>query len=125
MAAALESLCASYWYPLYAYARRLGHPVPEAQDLTQGFFSRLLERHYLREVQPGRGRFRAFLLAAFRHYLANEWDRARAEKRGGRCQSFRWTMRSPSHGTRANWQTTPPRNAARSRTRAVRERREV
>ena len=49
MAAALESLCASYWYPLYAYARRLGHPVPEAQDLTQGFFSRLLERHYLRK----------------------------------------------------------------------------
>ena len=86
MAAALESLCASYWYPLYAYARRLGHPVPEAQDLTQGFFSRLLERHYLHAVQPERGRFRAFLLAAFRHYLANEWDRARAEKRGGRCQ---------------------------------------
>jgi RNA polymerase sigma factor (sigma-70 family) len=83
---ALESLCANYWYPLYAYVRRRGHPVPEAQDLTQGFFARLLERNYLRDVQTERGRFRSFLLGAFRHYLANEWDRARAVKRGGGCR---------------------------------------
>lgn len=60
--------------------------MAEAQDLTQGFFARLLERRYLREVTPERGRFRSFLLAAFRHYLSNEWDRARAEKRGGHCR---------------------------------------
>lgn len=87
-AAALESLCASYWYPLYAYARRRGHSVPEAQDLTQGFFARVLERHYLRDVQPERGRFRSFLLGTFRHYLANEWDRSQAEKRGGQRPSI-------------------------------------
>jgi RNA polymerase sigma-70 factor (ECF subfamily) len=83
---ALASLCANYWYPLYAFARHLGYPVEDAKDLTQGFFARLLEKNYLREFRRERGRFRTFLLAAFRHYLANEHHRAQAQKRGG-CQA--------------------------------------
>ena len=82
---ALEKLCATYWFPLYAFVRRRGHPPAEAEDLTQGFFARFLEKNYLREVRPERGRFRQFLLTALKHYLANEWDRARALKRGGGC----------------------------------------
>jgi RNA polymerase sigma factor (sigma-70 family) len=81
---ALASLCEGYWYPLYAYARHLGHSVEDAEDLTQGFFVRLLEKNFLREFQRERGRFRTFLLAAFRHYAANEHHRAQALKRGGR-----------------------------------------
>jgi RNA polymerase sigma factor (sigma-70 family) len=82
---ALSTLCQAYWYPLYAYARRRGRNVEEAQDLTQEFFARLLEKDYLAVAQPGRGRFRSFLLTAFKHFLANEWDKARAQKRGGGC----------------------------------------
>ena len=80
---ALEVLCKTYWYPLYAYVRRRGHGVEEAEDLTQGFFARLLEKNYLKEVRRERGKFRSFLLASLKHYLANEWDRAQAKKRGG------------------------------------------
>jgi RNA polymerase sigma-70 factor (ECF subfamily) len=80
---ALADLCTAYWYPLYAYVRRQGHDAEQAQDLTQEFFTRLLEKDFLRAVDPVRGRFRAFLLAALRHFLANEWDRAKASKRGG------------------------------------------
>lgn len=81
--AALETLCRAYWPPLYAFLRRRGHDVHAAQDLTQGFFTRLLEKGDLRLPDPARGRFRSFLLAALRHYEANEWDRERAQKRGG------------------------------------------
>ncbi len=81
--AALETLCRTYWYPLYAFVRRLGNSPPDAQDLTQAFFVRLLEKHYLAEVGPEKGRFRSFLLTALKHFLANEWDKARAQKRGG------------------------------------------
>ena len=81
--AALERLCRAYWYPLYAYARRRGYPPEEAKDLTQGFFADLLERRDLTTVTPEQGRFRSFLLAALNHYLANEWDRTQARKRGG------------------------------------------
>jgi RNA polymerase sigma factor (sigma-70 family) len=80
---ALASLCNTYWYPLYAYVRRQGESVENAQDLTQGFFSRLLEKHYLEDFDRERGRFRTFLVAAFRHYVTNERDRERAQKRGG------------------------------------------
>lgn len=80
---ALAELCRLYWYPLYAWIRRRGYTRDEAEDLTQGLFARLLERDGLASFQSARGRFRAFLLGACRHYLANEWDRARAEKRGG------------------------------------------
>jgi RNA polymerase sigma-70 factor (ECF subfamily) len=80
---ALASLCKTYWYPLYAYVRRQGHQSAEAQDLTQGFFARLLEKQDLGDVDPERGKFRSFLLASIKHFLINEWDRARAAKRGG------------------------------------------
>ena len=82
---ALETLCRSYWYPLYAFVRRQGHSPPDAQDLTQEFFARLLHRGYLRPVARGKGKFRTFLLVALKRFLANEWDRARAQKRGGGC----------------------------------------
>jgi RNA polymerase sigma-70 factor (ECF subfamily) len=80
---ALEELCRTYWYPLYVYARRRGHSREDAEDLTQGFFTRLLEKNFLEGVTADRGKFRAFLLMALKRYMANEWDRARAEKRGG------------------------------------------
>jgi RNA polymerase sigma-70 factor (ECF subfamily) len=80
---ALTRLCISYWYPLYAYARRRCGRIEDAQDLTQGFFACLLEKKYLKDCHPDRGRFRAFLLTAFRHFMANESDHARAQKRGG------------------------------------------
>jgi RNA polymerase sigma-70 factor (ECF subfamily) len=80
---ALEQLCRTYWYPLYAFVRRNGRTHEDAEDLTQGFFARFLSRNYLAGVSSERGRFRAFLLASLKHYLANEWDRARRQKRGG------------------------------------------
>jgi len=80
---ALAQLCQAYWYPLYAYVRRQGHSAYDAQDLTQEFFTRLLEKNYLATVSREKGRFRSFLLAALKHFLANEWDKARALKRGG------------------------------------------
>lgn len=79
---ALETLCAAYWFPLYVYARRQGASVENAQDLTQGFFARLLEKHYLNDFDRERGKFRTFLLSAFRHYITNERDRDRSQKRG-------------------------------------------
>lgn len=83
---ALAMLCETYWYPLYAYVRRWGYDADEAQDLTQEFFSRLLEKQYLRDADPSRGRFRSFLLASLKHFLSNERDRAAAVKRGGRVR---------------------------------------
>src|SRR6185503_11725234 len=80
---ALEALCRTYWYPLYAYVRRQGHTPHDAQDLTQGFFARLLQKDYLRSVAREKGRFRSFLLVAMKRFLANEWDRSRTQKRGG------------------------------------------
>jgi DNA-directed RNA polymerase specialized sigma24 family protein len=80
---ALAELCRVYWYPLYAYARRLGHSIHSAQDLTQGFFCKLLEKNYVGQADRTRGKFRWFLLTGFKCFLANEWDRVRAQKRGG------------------------------------------
>jgi RNA polymerase sigma-70 factor (ECF subfamily) len=80
---ALAELCQTYWYPLYAYIRRRGNSPADAEDLTQGFFERLLEKDYLGDLTPGMGRFRSFLLTALKHFLANEWDRAQTRKRGG------------------------------------------
>jgi RNA polymerase sigma-70 factor (ECF subfamily) len=82
-AAALEKLCRTYWYPLYAYVRRRGYGEHDAQDLAQGFFARLVEKNYLEAVGRQKGKFRSFLLAALNHFVSDEWDRARAEKRGG------------------------------------------
>jgi RNA polymerase sigma-70 factor (ECF subfamily) len=81
--AALENLCQTYWHPLYAYVRRRGHSSEDAQDLTQAFFARLLERNAVAAVAPEKGRFRSFLLASLNHFLSDEWDKARAQKRGG------------------------------------------
>jgi RNA polymerase sigma factor (sigma-70 family) len=81
--AALSNLCRAYWYPLYVFVRRQGHSPHDAQDLTQEFFARLLAKNYLAEVVRERGKFRSFLLTALKHFLANEWDRACAAKRGG------------------------------------------
>jgi RNA polymerase sigma-70 factor (ECF subfamily) len=81
--AALERLCRTYWYPLYAFVRRKGHPPEDAKDLTQAFFERFIEKRFLKDVAMERGRFRTFLLTALTHFLANEWDRVKATKRGG------------------------------------------
>jgi len=81
--AALESLCNTYWYPLYAFVRRLGHSPHDAEDLIQGFFAQCIEKDYLRAADQEKGRFRSFLLVALKRFLANEWDRARTRKRGG------------------------------------------
>jgi RNA polymerase sigma factor (sigma-70 family) len=80
---ALAALCRAYWYPLYAFIRRRGFGPADAQDLTQEFFARLLEKNYVQAADRERGRFRSFLLAAVKHFLANERDRANARKRGG------------------------------------------
>lgn len=80
---ALETLCRAYWFPLYAFVRRLGHGPHDAQDLTQDFFARVLEKGYLKAADRERGRFRTFLLVALKRFLANEWDRQHAQKRGG------------------------------------------
>ena len=80
---ALEELCRAYWYPLYAYVRRHGHSREDAEDLTQAFFARFLEKNYLEGLNREKGKFRAFLLASLKHFLANEWDRAHRQKRGG------------------------------------------
>jgi RNA polymerase sigma factor (sigma-70 family) len=84
--AALEKLCRTYWYPLYAYVRRRGHSPEDSQDLTQEFFARLLEGRLLAGADPNLGRFRSFLLASMNHFLTDEWKKARAQKRGGGCQ---------------------------------------
>ncbi len=80
---ALEELCRTYWYPLYAYVRRKGHSREDSEDLTQGFFARLLEKNYLEGISSDKGKFRAFLLVALKRFLANEWDYANRQKRGG------------------------------------------
>lgn len=82
-AEALASLCEAYWYPLYFFVRRMGHGADEARDLTQGYFLRLLEKDYLEDVDPEAGKFRSFLLASLKHYLANVRRDAAAQKRGG------------------------------------------
>lgn len=80
---ALEELCQRYWYPLYSFARRSGRNPHDAQDVTQGFFAKLLEKGYVKLADRNKGRFRTFMLKAFKGFTANEWDRERAQKRGG------------------------------------------
>jgi RNA polymerase sigma-70 factor (ECF subfamily) len=86
--AALEDLCQGYWYPIYSFVRRRGSSPEDAQDLTQEFFSRLLANGGLATVHPAKGRFRSFLLASLKNLLANEWNRARTQKRGGGVPLF-------------------------------------
>ena len=103
---AMAHLCENYWYPLYAYVRRRGNSAHEAEELTQEFFARLIEKEFIRNTDPEKGRFRAFLLVCLKRFLANEWDRARAEKRGGKKSIFSIDFhdaderyrREPAHG---------------------------
>ena len=102
---ALAKLCCTYWYPLYAFVRRRGHSPEDAEDLTQGFFASLLEKKALRGVEPDKVKFRSFLLALLKNFLANDWDRKHAAKRGGGHQLVSWDdesaearyLREPSH----------------------------
>ena len=80
---AMERLCRSYWYPLYAFVRRRGYGHEDASDLTQAFFATFLEKKYLKSVDASRGKFRTFLLTSMTHFLANEWDKSQRQKRGG------------------------------------------
>ncbi len=80
---ALDQLCRLYWRPIYCFVRHRGYKAEDARDLTQEFFARLLSKNSLANVAPSKGRFRTFLLAALKHYLANEWDKATSKKRGG------------------------------------------
>lgn len=83
---AMASLCASYWYPLYAYIRRRGASPQEAEDLTQGFFCHILERHALTRMEPKTGKFRSFLLGCLKNFLGKQRDHARSQRRGGSRQ---------------------------------------
>lgn len=89
---ALGELCQTYWYPLYAFVRRQGKTKEDAEDLVQAFFARFLEKNYLEGLAAERGKFRAFLLASLKHFLANEWDKSQAQKRGGGTEhlSLNW-----------------------------------
>src|ERR1051325_1512870 len=81
--AALEILCKTYWYPIYSHVRRRGYAPPDAQDLTQEFLARVLRNHSFARADREKGKFRTFLLAAVNHFLADEWDKSRTQKRGG------------------------------------------
>ena len=83
--AALETLCQTYWNPVYSYVRRQGHSPADAQDMTQGFFARLLKQDCLQSVAREKGKFRTFLLVAIKRFLVNEWTRSQTQKRGGGC----------------------------------------
>ena len=80
---ALQELCQTYWYPLYTFVRRQGNDASAAADLTQAFFADLLQREDLKKVDPSLGKFRSFLLTALKHFMLNQWDKAKAQKRGG------------------------------------------
>lgn len=86
--AAMEKLCRVYWYPIYAFVRRQGRSAHDAQDLTQEFFARLIKNQIIARATPEKGKFRSFLLATLKNFLSDEWDKVRAEKRGGRCTTF-------------------------------------
>ncbi len=83
---AMEELCQTYWYPLYAFVRRKGYAHEDASDLTQAFFAQFLEKRFLRYVDSNLGRFRTFLLTSLTHFLANEWNKSQAQRRGGGCR---------------------------------------
>ena len=92
---ALEELCRTYWYPLYAFVRYRGYSSDDAQDLTQAFFARIIETDGFASADPERGRFRSYLLGAMKHFLTNEWHRAQMQKRGGQMQFIEWDALDP------------------------------
>jgi len=95
--AALAELCQMYWYPLYAYVRRRGHSKEDSEDLVQSFFERFLAKNYLESAGAERGKFRAFLLASLKHFLANEWDKSQRQKRGGGAQHLSIDWQTADH----------------------------
>ncbi len=108
---ALEELCRSYWFPLYAYVRRRDHAKADAEDLVQAFFASFLAKNYLEGLSAERGRFRAFLLVSLKHFLANEWDRSQRQKRGGGVQhlSLDWQTADTQFQVAANSEPSPDR----------------
>jgi RNA polymerase sigma-70 factor (ECF subfamily) len=92
---ALEELCRAYWYPLYAFVRYRGYSSDDAQDLTQAFFTRVIETGGFASADPERGRFRSYLLGMMKHFLANEWHRGKTHKRGGKVQLIEWDALDP------------------------------
>lgn len=103
---ALAELCQVYWYPLYAFVRRQGRSREDAEDLVQAFFEKFLEKNYLQDVSGERGKFRAFLLACLKHFLANQWDKATRQKRGGGAQHLSLDWQSAEE----RYQLEPPDN---------------
>lgn len=110
---ALAALCQSYWYPLYTFIRRRGFSASDAQDLTQEFFARLLEHHWLAVASPERGRFRSFLLGALNHFLAKEWRRQHAGKRGGYWLSVPLDTAEVRYGNEPVTDSTPEQHFER------------
>jgi RNA polymerase sigma factor (sigma-70 family) len=112
---ALERLCETYWFPLYAYLRRRGRSPEDAQDLTQEFFARLLEGNRIRTADQNKGRFRSFLLTGMNNFLADEWDKARAQKRGGgpRTVPLQFDTVESRYGSEPIDNVTPERNFER------------
>jgi DNA-directed RNA polymerase specialized sigma24 family protein len=106
---ALDELCRTYWFPLYAYVRHRGHTREDAEDLTQAFFARFLAKPCLAGLRAQHGRFRAFLLAAMKHFLANEWDKVRRQKRGGGIAhlSLDWSTADTRFQIAASTEPTP------------------
>lgn len=106
---ALERLCAAYWEPLYAFVRRQGSGADEAADLTQAYFATLLEKRFVDDVDPSKGRFRSFLLASLRHFLSNERDRERTLKAGGRVEKLSLDIEGAEtrYGVHADREMTP------------------
>lgn len=106
---ALATLCQTYWYPLYAYVRRRGVSPEDARDLTQAFFARLLQRNWVGDADRERGRFRTFLLTAMSRFLAGEWDKVRAQKRGGAVEHvpIQLDTAEPRYGLEPSDNSTP------------------
>jgi RNA polymerase sigma-70 factor (ECF subfamily) len=100
---ALAKLCQTYWYPLYVFVRRQGQNADDAKDLVQGFFAKVLEKNYIKDAVPEKGRFRSFLLLALKRYMANEWDRANRQKRGGGVE----TISLDANETETRYQAEP------------------
>jgi len=100
-AAALETICRSYWHPLYVFVRRSGHLPQDAEDLVQEFFCRLLEKHWLDAADQNKGRLRTFLIVALKNFMAKEWRRASAQRRGGgqTCVAMDTTFAESSYAT--------------------------
>lgn len=109
--AALEKLCRTYWFPLFAYVRRRGYDEEQAKDLTQAFFAQVIARRYMADADPGRGRFRTFLLTSLNHFLANEWDRGQAQRRGGGVEfvSLDFAREQEGQGIEPGHDLTPER----------------